>query len=98
MHNLKAIDRLSWSHTPALLKKQNKTKQILAKTIFFLYLGQLNESLSPPVKQTAERDHTDSASEASSSFHDPARFGMFYSNRDIIGLTTSLVLYSHPSR
>ncbi|RUS79725.1 hypothetical protein EGW08_012498 [Elysia chlorotica] len=41
--------------------------------------GQLNESLSPPVKQTAERDQTDSASEDSSSYHDPTRLQANYS-------------------
>ncbi|GFS27679.1 centrobin [Elysia marginata] len=40
---------------------------------------QLNESLSPPVRQTAERDHTDSASEEGSSFHDPTRLQANYS-------------------
>lgn len=41
--------------------------------------GQLNESLSPPVRQTAEKDHTDSASEEGSSFHDPTRLHANYS-------------------
>ncbi|GFN91519.1 centrobin [Plakobranchus ocellatus] len=45
-------------------------------------MGRLNESLSPPVKQTAEQDrtHTDSVSEEDASFHDPTRLQANYSH------------------
>ncbi|CAG5122825.1 unnamed protein product, partial [Candidula unifasciata] len=59
-------------------RRNQQTRQIGEFFVFFLY--DLNDNLSPPVKQPAERDHSsDSANEASSGSLDASRLGADFS-------------------